>query len=205
MLPAGLGGISHLPGALWEPTAAQTSHSYLKLLQIPCQGSPNIKPVPYLKGMKRTKPPTGRAGLEQHFPPSLMLAGQRQLRSGYSLLVKALPPVVMMPCTPTTLPFGPHSLSCLCHREEAVKDTSRDGVLDKLSRLEQPDTQQRYPRDRNYHGKRFGESLSLGCRVGSDVEGLGKDEFTSQGLYSLLNCILTHILNSTQHMPCKPW
>lgn len=61
-------------------------------------------------------------------------------------------------------------------RGSSQRRLQRWGVR-SLSHEKQPDTRQRYPIDRRYHGSCLGDSLKLEI-VGSDAEALSKDGFS---------------------------
>lgn len=67
-------------------------------------------------------------------------------------------------------------LGWLIRRGSSERHLQRQGVR-SLSHEKQPDTRQRYPIDRRYHGSCLGDSLKLEI-VGSDAEGLSKDGFS---------------------------
>lgn len=65
------GEVSHLCGALWEPTAAQTFCSYLKLLQrLPIKVIHKIKIAQALKKKKKNRPNNDIWAVEITFQPS---------------------------------------------------------------------------------------------------------------------------------------
>lgn len=122
------GEISHLPGALWEATAARTFHSYLKLLRFPA------KVVQIAKLCRIKKEEMNKTSHREQSLSSVCDAHWAEEAEVWLLPpCKGLTPgchdalYSHYPAVLTTF------LNCLCYREEAVKDTSREGVLNKLS------------------------------------------------------------------------